>query len=324
MRISIAMATYNGASFLSEQLQSFVSQTRLPDELVVMDDGSTDGTPELIAEFARRAPFEVHFHRNEKTLGYSGNFSAALERTSGDLVFLSDQDDVWFDEKLEYQERKAAEHPKMLLFMNDAVLTDGQLNPVGLTKLGQIRSAGLADSWFIMGCCCAVRRQLLELCLPIHKDFRAHDDWIVPFAEGLNAKLLSERPLQYYRRHGSNESNFLVNQTRKVTGWDVVKQQLKHTDSKTRDEEAALRIRQLSLFCEGVERAIGRSEGQLAVQLENLLTEKRRFSTSLAERAAVRSRNVAVRVPAVFRFWIKGYYRHASGIKSVVRDLIGR
>lgn len=324
MKISIAMATYNGADFLSEQLRSFVSQTRLPDELVITDDGSTDATPELIAEFARKAPFEVHFHRNEKNLGYAGNFSAALERTSGDLVFLSDQDDVWFDKKLEYQERKAAEHPKMLLFMNDAALTDGQLNPVGLTKLGQIRSAGLADSWFIMGCCCAVRRQLLDLCLPIPTDFRAHDDWIVPFAEGLGARLLSERPLQYYRRHGNNESNFLVNQTRKVTRWDVVKQQLRQTDPKARDEEVAVRIQQLNLFCDGVERAIARSEGELSIQLQNLSTAKRRFATSLAERAAVRKRSAAARVPAVLKFWLKGYYREASGIKSAVRDLIGR
>jgi len=142
MKISIAMATYNGAQYLEAQLQSFVDQTRPPDELIITDDCSTDGTADIVYEFAKTAPFEVVFCRNEKNLGYCGNFNAALMQTTGDLVFLSDQDDVWFPEKIAYIAEVAERNPEMLVVMNDAALTDGGLNEVGLTKIGQIRSAG--------------------------------------------------------------------------------------------------------------------------------------------------------------------------------------
>ena len=99
LRISIAMSTYNGGKYLQEQLDSFLAQTSLPDELVITDDCSTDNTLEIIQAFAAMAPFEVRWEQNEKNLGYTGNFNQALMKTTGDLVFLSDQDDVWFPEK---------------------------------------------------------------------------------------------------------------------------------------------------------------------------------------------------------------------------------
>ena len=119
LKISIAMATYNGAAYLQEQLDSFLAQTRLPDEVVITDDCSTDETLEIIKGFEESAPFNVHWEQNEHNLGYTGNFNKALIKTTGDLVFLSDQDDVWFRDKLEQVERYAAEHPAALVLMND-------------------------------------------------------------------------------------------------------------------------------------------------------------------------------------------------------------
>ena len=159
MKISIAMATYNGAQYIQEQLQSFVDQTRQPDELIITDDCSTDQTEAIVGEFAKTAPFAVEFHRNENNLGYCGNFNAALMKTTGDLVFLSDQDDVWFPEKIEHMINVAERNPHAWIVMNDAALTDGGLKEVGLTKVGQIRSAGLPLESFVMGVllCCAKR-----------------------------------------------------------------------------------------------------------------------------------------------------------------------
>jgi len=211
------MATYNGAQYLQEQLQSFVDQTRQPDELIITDDCSTDRTESIVREFAKTAPFIVDFYRNEKNLGYCGNFNAALMKTTGDLVFLSDQDDVWFPEKIEKIMDVAELAPYALVVMNDAALTDGGLNEVGLTKIGQIRSAGFNMSNFVMGCCSAVRRELLDICLPIPVGYKAHDSWILGFAENLNAKVVDETTLQYYRRHESNESQFIANRTIKVS-----------------------------------------------------------------------------------------------------------
>src|ERR687894_3003245 len=100
-RFSVAMCTYNGARFVAEQLASVAAQTRPPDELVVCDDGSTDETCRLVEEFAARAPFPVRLFVNERNLGSTRNFGRAVALCEGDLVALSDQDDVWHPEKLE-------------------------------------------------------------------------------------------------------------------------------------------------------------------------------------------------------------------------------
>jgi glycosyltransferase involved in cell wall biosynthesis len=148
------MATYNGAKYIGEQLESFLIQSRQPDEVIISDDCSTDGTWEIINSFSASAPFEVIVLRNTRNLGYSANFNSALTRTTGDLVFLSDQDDVWFPHKIEHMVSFAENNSDALLFMNDAALTDGNLNDVGLTKIGQFMSAGMSLDSFVMGCCC--------------------------------------------------------------------------------------------------------------------------------------------------------------------------
>src|SRR5437588_7313199 len=100
-RISIAMCTYNGARFLREQLDSFAAQSRLPDEVVICDDGSTDGTADIVRTFASGAPFPVHFHVNEPRLGITRNFERAAGLCTGSIIFFSDQDDVWLPDKLD-------------------------------------------------------------------------------------------------------------------------------------------------------------------------------------------------------------------------------
>ena len=170
MKLSIAMATYNGERFLPAQLHSFVSQSRMPDELVVSDDQSTDGTVPLLLEFQRHAPFLVDIQVNPARLGPTRNFDQALARTTGDLVLLSDQDDVWFDTKIASLEAAALANVEKACFISDALLVDGDLKPSGKTKMGQIRNAGLPATDMVMGCCAAFRRSLLDVLLPIPGD----------------------------------------------------------------------------------------------------------------------------------------------------------
>ena len=322
MKISIAMATYNGEKYIKEQLESFSSQTLLPDELIITDDCSTDRTEMIVKEFADTAPFNVIFHRNEINLGYCGNFNAALMKTTGDIVFLSDQDDVWFPEKMEFMVRLAEENPEMLVLMNDTELTDGELNPVGLTKLGQIKSAGLSLNSYVMGCCCAVRRELLDLCMPIPEGFRAHDNWLVEFAAGLNAKWVDKTVLQYYRRHESNESQFIVNRTVKVNRVDVFKERLSKVFDKSVLVKDELVVSQCEIFIAGLERALEREtdrKGQLFAMLES----KNNSLGAYRVRAKIRGYALVPRIIAVLAFSMKGGYGKFSGAKSILRDLIG-
>lgn len=217
MKISIAMATYNGAKYIQEQLESFAKQTILPDEVVITDDGSNDETLSIINEFKKSAPFDVKVYRNDKNLGYTQNFNKAMQLCSGELIFLSDQDDVWLPNKLEYVKELVAKHDEKDLFMIDAELADRDLNGTGLTKLGQIQSLGLGERSFVMGCCIAVRKSFLDIILPIPIEFRGHDNWLVALADAFNLRLIDPTVLQLYRRHESNASISEYNELSKKT-----------------------------------------------------------------------------------------------------------
>ena len=323
MRISIAMATYNGAQYIQEQLQSFVDQTRQPDELIITDDCSTDETEAIVREFAKTAPFTVEFHRNEKNLGYCGNFNAALMKTSGDLVFLSDQDDVWFPEKIEHMIGVADRNPQALVVMNDAALTDGELNEAGLTKVGQIRSAGFSMESFVMGCCCAVRRELLDFCMPIPAGVKGHDNWLVQFADGLDAKVVDPTPLQYYRRHESNESQFIANRTTKVTRGQARLEKVKgvfRQDSLTARKQ---QLEQLAIFADGIAMAVELAPDSYKGPLTQLELNYREKAKTSANRLSVVEKPLFSRVFAVSWLLMKGGYSNASGIRSAIRDVVG-
>ena len=323
MKISIAMATYNGARYLRAQLQSFVDQTRQPDELIIKDDCSTDGTETIVREFGKTAPFKVEFHRNQQNLGYCGNFNAALMRATGDLVFLSDQDDVWFPEKIEHMIGVAERHPEALVVMNDAALTDGELNEVGLTKMGQIRSAGIIMDGFVMGCCCGIQRDLLDLCMPIPAGFKGHDNWIVWLAEGLGGKTVEDKVLQYYRRHETNESQFIANRTTKVTRTQAIFHSLKNVFQKDAATKARDQVEQLNIFVNGIQSVIEKSPGKYHEQLAVLKEHTIQKMDTTKRRIKVRDNWLVPRVIATFKLLMHGGYQNTSGFKAVLGDIIG-
>jgi glycosyltransferase involved in cell wall biosynthesis len=113
--ISIAMTTYNGERLLEEQLRSLTGQTTLPNELVVCDDGSTDRTPEILAQFAKRASFPVSIVINNHRLGRRENFFKAASLCSFDYIAFCDQDDIWLKEKLAVVESHLRRNQCMLL-----------------------------------------------------------------------------------------------------------------------------------------------------------------------------------------------------------------
>ena len=330
MKISIALATYNGSNYLQAQLDSCLAQTRQLDELVVTDDDSTDDTCEILEKFAEKAPFKVILHRTDHNYGYAGNFNQALLNTTGDLVFLGVQDDVWFPDKIERIAAIAANDQHSLVFMNDAAITDAYLGETGLTKIGQIKSAGYKMDSFVMGCCAAVKRELLDICLPIPEGFPSHDDWIMRIADGMGRKRVVTEVLQYYRRHGDNESQAMFNSTTAVTRWDALRidcgnyfQRLFVSGSSTcMSTQTNFHIRQR--MKEWALVASSNVAEPYATDLKNYLASLERQEHALIQRAEIRKQNFLQRLVLVLRFWRNSRYKDFAGVKSAVRDLVGR
>ncbi len=206
VKVSIALATYNGARFLPDQLNSFLVQERMPDELLVSDDASTDDTLAVLSSFARSAPFPVRISVNPATLGFVKNFATALSLSDADVIFMSDQDDVWLGSKIATVLAAAERHPDKLLFVNDAELVGEDLSPTGLTIFGQKNTQPGAARSSTYGCCFALRRELLEYVLPIPDGYEFHDKWIAHLSQDLGVIHVIDRPLQVYRRHSANAS----------------------------------------------------------------------------------------------------------------------
>ncbi len=200
--ISVCVATYNGEKYLKEQLDSILMQLSEDDEVIVSDDGSTDSTLEILAEYGER----VKILKNEQK-GIVSNIENALNQAKGDIIFLSDQDDVWLPNKVEtcVKELKVAD-----LVVSDCFVTDKNLNIAHhsfFKKNNSFQNKFLAlmkNSY--LGCCMAFNRAVLDLALPFPKDIPMHDIWIGNVA-GFNfkTKFISE-PLIYYRRHYKNNS----------------------------------------------------------------------------------------------------------------------
>jgi len=323
LKVSVALATYNGASYLPAQLRSFVEQDRLPDELVVSDDCSTDDTCRLLANFAKDAPFEVKILDNTDRAGHVGNFNRALQNVSGDIVFLSDQDDFWLPQKICKVVELANAKQDVLLFMNDAELVNKDLSKTGLSKLGQLRSAGYPSSAFVMGCCCAIHRDLLELCLPVPVGFGGHDNWIVGFANGLRSVCILEEVLQLYRRHDLNESTILANRTRRVGKLDRVRLQIEKARSDNSRNLAKFEIASSEEMYFACNRSYGRAGGKYDPMVSRFQFELESRLQMLRYRYDLRLRPMHTRFFKGARYWASGSYGRASGVRSFFRDLIG-
>lgn len=137
MKLSIALAVYNGERFIREQLESYLAQSRLPDEVVVNDNASTDRTREIVREFAARAPFAVKLNVNERNLGVARNFERAISSCTGDIVFLSDCDDVWLPHKLRRVEEVFIAEPSVGLLITNSLNVDAGLKPLGGVALSE-------------------------------------------------------------------------------------------------------------------------------------------------------------------------------------------
>lgn len=226
--MSVVLCTCNGERWISEQLASIAAQTLRPDELVVQDDQSEDGTVRLVEEFARSAPFAVRLEVNPRRVGSTANFAMALERSGGRYVALADQDDVWWPNKLERLVGELEQDPTITMAFSDAELIDedGRLVARSLWDTRMIgrtlrRRPVVPEELFARralttGCTMVVRRRAVAAALPF-PDVLAdevapmrHDRWLSLIAAAVGTVRALPEPLLAFRVHPAQETGVLV------------------------------------------------------------------------------------------------------------------
>lgn len=236
-RVSVALCSYNGARYIREQLASIVGQTRPPTELVISDDGSTDDTVKQARIFLESLPADrrpaVTIIENTTTLGVTRNFEQAIAATTGDLVALSDQDDVWYPNRLARLTERFRADPELLLVGSDADTIGPSGEPLRYTLFSAIHvspaewallSSGdvfgpLLRRNLFTGATMLFRREVFDQAAPFPEKWM-HDEWLAMVAAATGRAELIRVPLIGYRQHGANvagiRENHLANRLRKV------------------------------------------------------------------------------------------------------------
>jgi hypothetical protein len=219
------MCTYNGARYVREQLESLAAQTRPPDELVVCDDCSSDGTAAAVREFALTAPFPVRLHVNAENVGSTRNFGAAVALCRGDVIALCDQDDFWLPHKLLCYERAFTSRPGVGLVFTDAEVVDEGLRPLGYRLWQSLDFGGPRQERFkngaafdmmlerniVTGATMAFRAAFKDLVLPLREVKEQgfglpgwnliHDGWIAMLVACVADLLPVPEVTMKYRQH---------------------------------------------------------------------------------------------------------------------------
>jgi len=198
MKISVCMATFNGASYLNEQIKSILPQLHPEDEFLVSDDGSTDGTLEILSVYSHT----IKLVSSSKVGGIVPNFNRVITAATGDIIVFSDQDDVWLGGRLNMirYEMQFSD----LILMN-AHVVDHQLmySNKTLFKILGVRigfCSNLVKNSFV-GCCMAIRSDVLKSALPLPSYIPMHDWYLGMICEVFYRVKRVEQPYLLYRRH---------------------------------------------------------------------------------------------------------------------------
>lgn len=316
------MCTYNGAEFLRAQLESIVAQSRPPDEIVICDDGSTDETRSVIDDFAA-SPVPIFLHINEKNLGAVKNFERAVGLCNGNVIALSDQDDVWREDKLQLTEQAFHKTPTAGVVFSDAEIVDEKLNSLNRRMWDEVEFNShkrklvaqgraldvLITGWTVTGATMAFRSEYKKLALPIPTNIpMIHDAWIALSVAAVSDVVAIDEPLIKYRQHKGQQIG-------------APNRRANAQPAGTRD---ALKRRSSST---GLHNTLDTLRERLSTHTKefdcrNALAFVNNYSHHLDARANLPTRRLN-RVPTILRELLTWrYHDYANGFKSAAKDLV--
>lgn len=322
LKISIALVTYNRGDFLKEQLRSIVAQERLPDELVVGDDCSTDSTLDIISEFALQVPFPVYWYVNDHNEGYSRNLDHAIRLCSGDVIVLCDDDDVCMPGKLKVTEEEFGKCSAAGLMIGNSALVDDKRNPLGVTlwdAIGFTRRqtesvledpiCTLARHFVAAGHVMSFRGMLKRFFLPFPQTLPPGvfcDVWIALVLASIARVICFPQPLVEHRLHGGQ-----------IAGVRTL------VSSKERKKARARERRRIAEFMPLIESVINRvsalADNPLAGPNLVSLTDWAKHMQMQSRLPQARHRRLLRIVHALF---VGRYHRYSRGCLTAARDLL--
>ncbi len=319
-KLSVAMCTYNGDRYVEEQLRSILGQSRAVDEIIVSDDGSSDATLDKVRETVGNLPSgrPVLKTLTGSRLGITQNFARAVSACTGDIIFLSDQDDVWVPSKVERILKEFERHPNSLLVFSDARLVDASLNEIGKSQFQTVRMTNrqrraltgqrgfeiLLRRNVVTGATVAFRRELLQIALPFPRNW-LHDEWLAILAAAKNGLGIIDEPLVMYRQHDSNQCGMRP---------ESITSQVASAASSYRDTKRYARIRQVA------DRLVETNTNPDGQRLHHL-----QLALNFEEKRQCLPASRFKRILYVGRLAITGrYWRYTDGARSILKDILAR
>ena len=223
MKVSVVMATYNGEKYIEKQLDSIIGQSRKPDEIVIADDCSKDKTIEIINNYAdQHHDISWVINRNDCNSGYIKNFLSAINASSGEIIVLSDQDDIWSNDKISIIEQYFERYQDMIsLHMDYSIIdTNGKIvrereikykksiQKVTIDKfLKRLNYCGMSSSF---------RRDIMNYINLIDVNKLPTHDWTIhAIAVLMEGMYVSNKVVSFRRAHGDNVALKLDEKTKR-------------------------------------------------------------------------------------------------------------
>lgn len=325
-KISVAICTYNGEKYVREQLESIIDQTRRPDEIVLCDDCSTDKTVTIVQNTLKESGINFRVIKNSINLGFIKNFEKAISLCQGDIIFISDQDDFWLQNKIEKTEKIFLDDDKCMLVFSDMEIVDKNLSKRGystwnllginehLTDIDILKMIAQSKDIF-NGCAMAIRSSTKEVILPFTKNW-GHDIWIIA-----NIALFFDNSIRFIpdklllsRRHENNTASFSIDRSirkSKSEWWKKPQKAFKHIKKSSlynRERYYAF-ITQL----ENKKKVIDRRKANIFRNIYDFWEEK----------ASLGEKNLLVGLSLIIRGLNKGVYQYQNNVfKAVVKDAL--
>ncbi len=219
MKVSVAMATYNGADYIEEQLDSIYRQTRAVDEVVICDDCSKDNTVAIIQNFiySNQLQDKWRIEVNKENLGFGSNFIGAIKKTTGDIIFFCDQDDIWIKDRIQVMESVMEKDQNILMLGSEYEPFESATNAYKASPrdLASFKNDNTLErvrlhskSIFIgnLGCCMCIRRSFFDQILPYWYPGWAHDEFVWKLALCLDGAYVYHGITIRRRLHTANAS----------------------------------------------------------------------------------------------------------------------